>query len=505
MNEELMAAFDECLNALVEGDSLEDCLKRYPDLAEELAPRLQTALRMQTLTNSIKPLPGTQKASRAQFLMQTAMLASQKQSHQILTNHNGHRPGVTTPAKRKMSLKDTLSWLLHPQMSRAMAATVILVVILLAGAGVWSVSAQSLPGTPLYGLKRAVENAQLALSPNAESRARLEEKFSDQHILEARQVTELGWSVPLEFGGILESIVGENWSVGGIALWVPSGVTIEGNPQVGLYVRVWGSAQTGGTVQASRIKVDGVLFQGKVDDIRSKVWRIDGREVFTSQDTQIEGTPEPGDTVEINAMQMSDGNLLAEKIRLIDRKDASPDVNPNDTVPDKRENDVDSTPLPGSNDTSVKTAESTHPSGGDGSSDKTPELTHSPSGKGGNDSSNKGTQEPTHTPSSQGGGNGITPEPTRTEAPTQTPQATQTPHSGGGTSPDPTKIPTPQEVRFQGPVQSIGGSTWTVAGQVVQVSSATNIDANLNIGDNVEVRANLQPDGSLLATRIQKK
>jgi hypothetical protein len=401
-------------------------------------------------------------------------------------------------------LRDALSWLLHPQFSRGMATIAMLVVVLLAGAGVWSVSAQSLPGTPFYGLKRAVENTQLALSPNAESRARLEEKFSDQHAQEARQVTELGWSVPLEFGGLLESIAGENWSVGGITLWVPSGITIEGNPQVGLYVRVWGSAQTGGTVQVSRIKVDGVLFQGRVDDIRSGIWRIDGLEVFTSHDTRIEDRPEPGDTVEINAMRLSDGNLLAEKIRLIARKDSSPDLNPKDDSPDGGRRDADATRLPGSDDTSGnhadgKTAEPTHPSGGDSGSDKTPEPTRTPSGQGENGGSNKGTQEPTRTPSSQGGGNGNTPEPTRTQAPTQTP------HSGGGTSPNPTSTPAPQEVRIQGAVQSIGGSTWIVAGQVVQVGPATNIDPNLSVGDNVEVRANLQPDGGLLATRIQKK
>jgi Domain of unknown function (DUF5666) len=60
-----------------------------------------------------------------------------------------------------------------------------------------------------------------------------------------------------------------------------------------------------------------------------------------------------------------------------------------------------------------------------------------------------------------------------------------------------------QEVEFQGAVQAIGATSWTIAGQVVTVNAATRIDGSPAVGDNVEVKANKAADGSLTATRIQ--
>jgi hypothetical protein len=60
-------------------------------------------------------------------------------------------------------------------------------------------------------------------------------------------------------------------------------------------------------------------------------------------------------------------------------------------------------------------------------------------------------------------------------------------------------------VRFQGVVDAISGNTWVVAGQSVQVDAGTTIEKSPKVGDNVEVEANVQPDGSLLATRIRGK
>jgi Domain of unknown function (DUF5666) len=62
-----------------------------------------------------------------------------------------------------------------------------------------------------------------------------------------------------------------------------------------------------------------------------------------------------------------------------------------------------------------------------------------------------------------------------------------------------------QEVEFKGAVQSIGNSSWTIAGKVVGVNGATQISGNPAVGDNVEVKANKNADGSLTATRIRKE
>ncbi len=64
--------------------------------------------------------------------------------------------------------------------------------------------------------------------------------------------------------------------------------------------------------------------------------------------------------------------------------------------------------------------------------------------------------------------------------------------------------PGPVEVRFQGVLQAIDGTTWTIAGQSVMVNASTEVDDQPQVGDTVEVRADQQPNGSLIATRINK-
>jgi hypothetical protein len=61
------------------------------------------------------------------------------------------------------------------------------------------------------------------------------------------------------------------------------------------------------------------------------------------------------------------------------------------------------------------------------------------------------------------------------------------------------------ELEFRGIVEAIGDKTWTISGRVVAVDSATEIDGNPQIGDEVEVRADRAADGTLKATRIHRE
>ena len=63
----LEEALAECLEAVESGDSLEDCLTRYPELARELEPLLRTALGLQQLFD-VDPRPSFQRAARQRFL-----------------------------------------------------------------------------------------------------------------------------------------------------------------------------------------------------------------------------------------------------------------------------------------------------------------------------------------------------------------------------------------------------------------------------------------------------
>ncbi len=68
----------------------------------------------------------------------------------------------------------------------------------------------------------------------------------------------------------------------------------------------------------------------------------------------------------------------------------------------------------------------------------------------------------------------------------------------GGQEPDAV-----EEVRFTGTVQSMSSQIWMIGGKQVVITPQTEIKDNINVGDLVEVRALLQPDGSLVAARIE--
>ncbi len=62
---ELYDTFDDCLTRISAGESLEDCLQRYPALAGELRPMLEAA----RLAQSASRVPHhVQMRSRARFL-----------------------------------------------------------------------------------------------------------------------------------------------------------------------------------------------------------------------------------------------------------------------------------------------------------------------------------------------------------------------------------------------------------------------------------------------------
>ena len=134
---------DECLERLlVGGETIEQCLQRYPEQAQELEPLLQTALEAKK-ASAIQPRDEFKARARYQFGSALQDTASRK-----------GRP--------------FFGWL--PQW--ATVATIVLV-LLLAGGGTLVVASNSMPDSPLYSLKLAAEEAQLVLTPSEIGRVRL--------------------------------------------------------------------------------------------------------------------------------------------------------------------------------------------------------------------------------------------------------------------------------------------------------------------------------------------
>jgi hypothetical protein len=74
-------------------------------------------------------------------------------------------------------------------------------------------------------------------------------------------------------------------------------------------------------------------------------------------------------------------------------------------------------------------------------------------------------------------------------------------------SPDETEPPSEEdayeEISFTGIVQSISSGTWLIDGKTVEITSNSDVDDNINVGDEVDVQAWKHSDGTLEAERIE--
>jgi hypothetical protein len=152
---------DECLQRLLEGESIEACLSRYPEHAAELEPLLRAAQATLKATD-IQPRPEFRDRARYQF--QSAIREMPVQA----------RRGFFT--------------VLRP----ALVTIIVVAIVLLAGVGVVTTADNSLPGSPLYPVKLATESVRLALTPSALGRAELYARFANERVDEIIRMAENG-------------------------------------------------------------------------------------------------------------------------------------------------------------------------------------------------------------------------------------------------------------------------------------------------------------------------
>ena len=170
----LSQVIDHCLDAVESGEmSVEECLAQYPGQADALAPLLHMAI---GLRDSPRPIMSDTSVARLErtVIAHAVRLATRRATRQ--------------PAKKSI-------WrpLLAGRALR-MGATLVLVVIIGSGAGTVAAASESLPGEPLYPVKRGIESVRLSLASEERRpellanlvRERLEEV---EELLEQREVT----------------------------------------------------------------------------------------------------------------------------------------------------------------------------------------------------------------------------------------------------------------------------------------------------------------------------
>lgn len=147
--------FDQLLEEIKKGKNIDECLKKWPEYADELKPLLEVAQSLAHL-----PVPEPREQAVAETLRRVRTVAKVER-------------------KRPFFLRPFISW--QPVLVRA-AAVVVLIV-----ATIWtttSLSARSLPGEPLYPVKRLAERIEYSTAFNAHRRAMLHLRFADRRTQE---------------------------------------------------------------------------------------------------------------------------------------------------------------------------------------------------------------------------------------------------------------------------------------------------------------------------------
>jgi hypothetical protein len=153
-NKQFNAILDECLDSLLTGkETVEQCLERYPQYAAELEPLLRTAV---LVNKAVDVKPSADFRAKARYQLQTMMAKSK--------------------APRRAAFVPR--W--------AIAVCTMLLIFVLGGGTVLAAD-NSMPGSPLYGVKLVTENLSIKLAGTQEEKVELYATVAD------RRVTEMVW------------------------------------------------------------------------------------------------------------------------------------------------------------------------------------------------------------------------------------------------------------------------------------------------------------------------
>ncbi len=159
---------DECLERLlIKGETMEQCLQSYPEQAAELEPLLQTATATKQAL-AIQPRPDFRAEARYQFYSSLQEIVSQKS-----------RP--------------FFGWV-----PRWATVVTLALGLILVGSGTVAAAGYSMPDSPLYPVKLATEQVQLALTPSDLGKAQLHANLADKRVREIIYMANKGNSQQIE-------------------------------------------------------------------------------------------------------------------------------------------------------------------------------------------------------------------------------------------------------------------------------------------------------------------
>ncbi|MGA9532013.1 MAG: DUF5666 domain-containing protein [Anaerolineales bacterium] len=482
MSSSLEQALQACLQQVEQGTDWNAALAAYPAIRSELEPLLETALAAMDAGDEPVPAVAAMR-SRSRILARASELRNQR-------NTNGRQAPF---ALRKVA-----------------GAIAAVLMVLVSGAGLLFASAQSLPGERLYPVKRAAELATLRLSLNQRQRISLSVAYEHRRLSEIRQLLIEGQVIAVQFEGTLTARNNSLWSVEGIPVLVPDNALIDDTIEVSDTVMIEGSTTNEGYVRAQLVEAAGYRIQGVVESTGKAFWTVAGERFVTLPVSHIEDGISVGDLVLVT-IRLEDGQPVADRIILIRSKPPEPpDPAPTATSPAPK---ATTSEMEDSDPAGESTQQSEDHVRIEGQLQKKEEnrwriddtwvrLTSSTEIEGSIALGDRVRVEAHPNPSGELVADVI--ERKSSSSPSPTPRPTESEGSGDDNG-EHSSTPTPagEETEFDGVVQSIAGDLWTISGVIVVVNEDTRLEDHPGVGDEVRVRALEQPDGTLLAERIE--
>ncbi len=285
MSERLYDAFEVCLSALATGVDLETCLALYPDLADELRPALQTAQRARLSAQADVPAAAMNR-SRAKMLAHAGELRSKKKTFFL----SGAFPRL------------------------ALASLAVVLVFFLSFNGLATVSAKALPGDGLYPVKLAAENISLRLAPSGEARQQLAVDYQQRRTEEVLSLLAIGTERRISLEGVIDEVSPEQLIVQGIPVRLSADTDVSGVMIPGRLVKLEGTTNPGGWVDADSLKLRFYEYYGDVNSVDPESWTIGETQFKTLDSTHIDPALKVGDKVLVLVYVGDEGTLYAQAI-----------------------------------------------------------------------------------------------------------------------------------------------------------------------------------------------
>ena len=224
----LYEALEVCLEAMEQGVDIETSLARYPDIADELRPILQTSIVAREKA-AFTPSADMMRRNRAKFIQHAAVM-------------------------REAMAKPSSSGIWFNSLRRVAVVLAVLAIVFLSGTGLVQASSRTLPGDNLYPVKRTWEDVSLLFTFDLTRRESLKVEHENERLEECYELIAEGRSAEVDFAGIVTEQNGNEWLVSGITIVISPQTDFHDGPVVvGDAVRVFGIVQSNDSVLVERI------------------------------------------------------------------------------------------------------------------------------------------------------------------------------------------------------------------------------------------------------------